>query len=323
VDTNKRAKLNPSAKVFSPPVTPREELENSSSYDMNSTDAEPSFRKALNAIFGLPYGGSIAFMRNGLTNESTTEFNSFGDGTVFLSPSIIIPDKLVVSVESTGLGNVDEPCARLLVNGKDFAPNHTGFNFLVINPSNMDAYVAVFNTSSQIGNESKHMAKFIYSIAPEAVVLIAVKGDGVRRLHPQARQALAYLGVEIPSPDDAVTLSEAIGEIPPDDSSAADLLNVCAIVNAAKCAKVLVDAGWNVNHQKSHGTMNTALLDAVFYGSSAVARVLIRECEADVNLKNKWQETAEGIAQKLFGISLSEIVDDEENDSQIPKSPKT
>jgi len=315
----KRTKLNAQAKVFSPPVTPREKA--SADYDMNSSDADPLFRQAVNAIFGLPYGGGLAFIRNGLTNESSTEFKSFGEGRVLIPTQLIVPEKLAVTAESVGLGNVDDPEAKLCVNGKDVSPNQTGFNFLVIDPKTMDAFVAVFNTSSQIGNESSHMAKFIYSISPQAVVLLAVKGDGVRRLHPVARQALGWLGVELPAPDNADDLTEAIKLIPPNDDNAADLLNLCAVVNAARCAKVLVEAGWNVNHQKSHGTQNTALLDSVFYGSFLVARVLIRECNADVELKNKWNETASGIAEKLFGMKLDEIVNDESQESLVPKSP--
>jgi len=318
--TSKRAKLNSAAKVFSPTVSSRQTEKDDTKFEMTSSEADPIFREALNAIFGIPYGGSLAFLRNGLTNESVTEMNSFGEGSVFVPTALIVPEKLAVSCESMGLGSVDEPQARLLVNGKDFAPNHTGFNFLVINPATMDAYVAVFNTSSQIGNESKHMAQFIYSIDPQAVVLMAVKGDGVRRLHPMAREALRYLGVEIPEHDDAQTLAKCIVEIPPDDAQAADLLNICAIVNAAKCASVLVNAGWNVNHQKEHGTKNTALLDAVFYGSFNVVRVLVSECEADVGLRNKWGETANNIAEKLFELTLEDIVNDSK-ESQLPKSP--
>jgi len=323
--SGKRAKLNATAKVFSPMTSPKSTPASSSSpqYDMSSPEADPLFRSALDAVFGLPYGGSLAFVRNGMTNESVTEFNSFGEGPVYVPTVMILPEKLAVSAESTGLGCVDDPCAKLLVNGRDYSQDQPGFNFLVIDTDTLEAHVAIFNTSSQIGNESKHMAQFIYAIAPSAVVLMAVKGDGVRRLHPIARQALAYLGVEIPAADNAQALKEVIAGIPCDDANAADLLNVCAIVNAAKCAKVLVDAGWNVNHQKSHGTMNTPLLDAVFYGSFAVVRVLIRECNADAGIKNKWQETAEGIAEKLFGLTLASIVDDEEQDSQLPKSPTT
>jgi len=324
--SNKRAKLNATAKVFSAPSTPKEEskgaaVAESSLYDMNSTECDPTYRKAVNAIFGLPFGGSLSFIRNGLTNESFTEFNSFGEGQTMIPTVLVSSGKLAVTVESVGLGNVDEPAARLYVNGKDFSPNQTGFNFLVINPSTMDAYVAVFNTSSQIGNESSHMAKFIYSIDPSCIVLIGVKGDGVRRLHPIARTALAYLGLELPAPDNSEALNEVITEIPVDNDSTADLLNLCAVVNAPQCALRLVQAGWNVNHQKKHGTQNTALLDSVFYGSFNVARVLIQQCQADLSITNKWGESAPVIAEKLFGLKLGEVMEDHENHSMVPKSP--
>lgn len=274
----------------------------SSYYNPYDPKAPTAFRSGIDAIYGLPFGGSLAFIYDG--TNGTTSWKKMGDGMASLDATI--SEKLTVSAMSGGLSDGD--FSKILVNGVDYSPNQKGINILVIDPVTLDAYVGVFDTHTHIGNESSHLTRFLSSIPEKHLIVLSVRYDASRRLHPDARAALVRRGVEIPAIDSAEQLSIVIEQI--DLTLGAELLSMAATVNAHKCARLLLEKGWDVNHQKKHGSRNTPLLDAVFHGSVAVVKVLL-ECNADRTLANKWHETAGDIAIKLFGYSsLEQMVAD-------------
>jgi hypothetical protein len=225
-------------------------------------------------------------------------------GAGLASIKLQINEKLTVEVTSGGMNDGD--LAKICINGADYCPNQRGVNILVVDTKTLDAYVGVFDTHTHIGNESSHLTRFLTAIPESNVVLIAVRYDAARRMHPEARSALLSRGVELPAMDNVDLLERVVKSVDP--NRGADLLSMAATVNAFKCAELLLKSGWDVNHQKRHGSRNTPLLDAVFHGSVDVVRVLL-EAKANAELHNKWQETAGDIASKLFGFhSLEEMV---------------
>lgn len=118
--------------------------------------------------------------------------------------------------------------------------------------------------------------------------------------------------MEIPQPDNVEVLLDALESHAFSKDRARDLLSICATINAPKCAEELIKAGWEVNFQRSHGSKNSPLLDATFHGSVETIALLLRN-GADIKLKNKWKETAEDIATKLFGFDTLEDMIDPEN----------
>jgi hypothetical protein len=296
----------PRARLVSPslrnasgtPRTPGEEkFDYFNPYDVN---APKEFRTGIDAIYGLPFGGSLAFVFDG--SKPHTVCKSMGSGLAELK--VQISEKLTVEVVSGGMHDGD--VAKILINGNDYSPNQKGVNILVVDTKTLDAYVGVFDTHTHIGNESSHLTRFLTAIPESHVVLVAIRYDAARRMHPEARQALKQRGVDIPEMDNAAVLEEVVKGVDP--NRGADLLSMAATVNAFHCAEVLLKNGWDVNHQKRHGSRNTPLLDAVFHGSVDVVRVLL-DAHANVDLQNKWQETAIDIATKLFGFhSLEEMV---------------
>lgn len=288
--------------VGNTPRTPRtpggeEKYDYFSPYDVG---APKEFRVGIDAIYGLPFGGSLAFVFDG--SKAHTVCKTMGSGAAEMK--VQVNEKLTVEVFSGGMHDGDK--AKILINGNDYCPNQKGVNILVVDTKTLDAYVGVFDTHTHIGNESSHLTRFLTAIPETHIVLIAVRYDAARRMHPEARQALMARGVQLPDTDNALALEQVVKEI--DANRGADLLSMAATLNAAKCAEVLLKNGWDVNHQKRHGSRNTPLLDAVFHGSVDVVRVLL-DANANVDLQNKWQETAIDIATKLFGFhSLQEMV---------------
>jgi len=266
-------------------------------YDAN---APKEFRAGIDAIYGMPFGGSLAFVFDGV--KAHTVCKSMGSGQASLK--VQVNEKLTVDVISGGMNDGD--VAKIMINGNDYCPNQRGVNILVVDTKTLDAYVGLFDTHTHIGNESSHLTRFLTAIPETNVVLVAIRYDAARRMHPEARQALKSRGVDLPELDNADALAQVVKEVDP--NRAADLLSMAATVNAVKCAEVLLKNGWDVDHQKRHGSRNTPLLDAVFHGSIDVVRVLL-EAHANADLQNKWQETAIDIATKLFGFhSLEEMV---------------
>jgi len=202
---------------------------------------------------------------------------------------------------------LDGDYARLIINGTDYSPNQKGINILVIDPQTLDAYIGAFDTHAHVGNESHHLTKFLASVPATHVLILAVRADASRRLHYQARLALQERGVDFPSPDNAEMLLDSIDSKAFNRNKAAELLLFAAIVNAPKCAKILIDHGWDINYQRKHGSQNTALLDATFHGSVETLELLL-EHGANRSITNKWSETAEDIATKLFGFASVEAM---------------
>jgi hypothetical protein len=290
--------LSPEAQPFNPqPQVPESSKAEENLYNPYDKLAPKAFRKGMDAIYGLSFGGSLAFVFDGHKNQ--TVWTPAGNGPAKIQVSI--SEKLQIEVISGGL--CDGDCAQILINGKNYSPNERGVNILVVDPNSLDAYVGVFDTHTHIGNESSHLARFISAIPEKNIVLIAVRYDATRRMHQEARRALQQKGVSFPSIDNVESLSEVIGEINP--SLGAELLSMAATVNAWKCADLLLEKGWNVNYQKKHGSRNTPLLDAVFHGSVAVVEVLLKY-GANQTLQNKWHETAKDIVTKLFGFETPE-----------------
>jgi len=296
---------SPRARFVSPggrtPRTPRtpgeEKYEYFNPYDVN---APKEFRAGIDAIYGMPFGGSLAFVFDGV--KAHTVCKSMGSGQAALK--VQVNEKLTVDVISGGMNDGD--VAKIMINGNDYCPNQRGVNILVVDTKTLDAYVGVFDTHTHIGNESSHLTRFLIAIPETHVVLVAIRYDAARRMHPEARQALKARGVDLPEMDNAAALAEVLKGV--DANCGADLLSMAATVNAVKCANLLLKSGWDVDHQKRHGSRNTPLLDAVFHGSIDVVRVLL-EARANADLQNKWQETAIDIATKLFGFhSLEEMV---------------
>lgn len=259
-----------------------------------------SFRMAMDSILGLPLGGSLVFVRS--ADFSETVWRCVGQGPAKFSCDI--SDKLSISLESGGFHDGDY--SKILINNVDFSPNQKGINVLVLHPASLDAYVGVFDTHSQVGNESSHLSRFLREISEEQVVMISIRYDASRRLQPQARQALLGIGVKIPESDDVAKIQRCIDVLDAEKSS--ELLSMCAAVNAPRCAKILIEHGWNINYQKQRGSRNTPLLDATFHASIDVLRILIHH-GAKRDLRNKWNETAQDLATKLFGFkSLDAMV---------------
>jgi hypothetical protein len=275
-------------------------------YNAFEASAPSAYRTALDAIYGLPFCGSLAFI--GHAGENATAWRRVGAGSAVLERQI---GQNNIRVESAGL--LDGDLARMVINGVDYSPNQKGINILVVDPKTLDAYVGVFDTHTHIGNESHHLAKFLDSIPPTHFVLLAVRHDASRRLHPTARTALQAHGVAIPAPDNAEILQDAIESHAFSKDKAKELLSICATINAPKCAEVLIEAGWEVNYQRNHGSRNTPLLDATFHGSVETMSVLLN-AGAEVKLKNKWNETAEDMATKLFGFDTLEAMIDPDNE---------
>jgi len=277
---------------------------NADTYNPFGRDAPTAFRRAVDAIHGFPFGGSVAFVgtKNNVEELNETVVKLAGDGQAEIRRQI--HENVVVTVRSAGF--LDGDYAEILINEVDYSPNKKGLNLVVIDPLTLDAYLGVFDTHSHIGNESPLLARFLQSVPDGHIILLAVRYDASRRLHPDARQALVDSGVNVPAPDNADALSDVIGEL--DASRAGDLLQMCATLNARKCGEVLLKSGWDVNHTKPHGSRNAALHDAVFHGSLAMVELLL-ENGADVAMINKWNETAQDIANKLFGFSsLEEMI---------------
>jgi len=280
-------------------------IDNAAPYNPFATDVPVAFRRAMDSIHGFPFGGSVAFVgtKNNADNANETVVKTAGEGEAEIRCQV--RDNVVVTVRSAGF--LDGDFAQILINEVDYSPNKKGLNLVVIDPVSLDAYLGVFDTHSHNGNESPLLARFLQSVPEGHIILLAVRYDAAKRLHPAAREALVDCGIAIPVPDNADVLSEAIPDL--SASRAGDLLQLCGTLNAEKCAKVLLDAGWDVNCCKSHGSRNTPLHEAVFHGSIAVAELLL-EKGADVTMINKWKETPEGIANKLFGFSsLDEMIE--------------
>jgi len=253
----------------------------------------------MDAIFGMPFGGSMAFLR--APDKTKTIWRHAGEGAVVLTESV--SDAVQVQIESAGF--LDGDYAKLIVNGRDLSPNAKGINILVVNPETLDAYVGVFDTFTVHSTDSHLLIRFLENISASALVLLAVRFDAARRLHPLARTKLRELGLDFPIADDATALQEAIKDLAV--TGAEELLTFCGVANAPKCARFLAENGWDIDFQKDHGSKNTPLLDAVFHGSVSVVQVLL-SLGADTRRLNKWSESAADIALKLYGFaSLEEM----------------
>jgi hypothetical protein len=260
----------------------------------------------MDCIYGLPFGGSVAYI--GIKGgEGETMFKSAGDGVANLTRHV--HENLTFEVSSAGF--LDGDFASILINGVDYSPNKKGVNVVVINPVSLDAYLGVFDTHSHFNNESLLLARFIHSIPEGHIILLSVRFDAARRLHPNARIALYSAGLDLPESDDDKRLAEVLDDI--EASMSGDLLTMAAAINASKCARLLLEQGWDVNHVKGYGSRNASIHDAVFHGSIDVIEVLT-EFEADLTIRNKWNETATDIATSLFGYdSLEGMITEHRN----------
>jgi len=260
------------------------------------------FRDAMDAIFGIPFGGSIAYMGGGDLKPRTAWAPSGRGASALIGK---YGDKMPISLAVESGGFRDGDFARILINGIDYSPNEKGFNIVILNPQDMDAYVGCFDTHSHTSNESQHLVNFLEQISPSHIVLIAVRGDAARRLHQSARKALENIGLILPKSDDHIRLGKLVGTLT--ISKSADLLQMCSVVNAPKCTEILLSGGWDINYCKMHGSHNTALIDAVFFGSFDVVRVLL-QYKANTQLVNKWGESALDVAKKLYGVDNLEAL---------------
>jgi len=281
-------------------------------YNPFDKECPKSYTRAIDCIYGMPFGGSVVFAGvKGSADLCETVINPAGLGEAKVKMEV--NDNL--AFEATSAGFLDGDFAEILINGVDYSPNKRGINLVVVDPENLDAYLGVFDTHSHENNESVLLARFIESIPDGHYVIISVRYDCSKRLHVTAREALKNLGLAVPLDDDSELLSSFLEDL--DREKAGDLLTFCAQVNAKNCAFVLLENGWKVDHVKKHGSLNTAIHDAVFHGSVDVLKVLLKY-DPDRSLLNKWKETAEDIASKLFGfttledmIADPEVVDDE------------
>ena len=69
--------------------------------------------------------------------------------------------------------------------------------------------------------------------------------------------------------------------------------------NGIQIAKVLIDAGANINHQSNSGY--TVLMYNCFSAERIDLLQLLISAGADLNLTNNWGDTALGRAKKLWG----------------------
>lgn len=295
VDGKKHFKFTPSpmAKPFDPSFAYKTESKDTY-FELSTSPLPREFTLALDAIFGFPLSGSLCFLSDG-NGFSQTSWTHAGDGKASISK--VINEKLKVDIESAGIRDGD--FSKILVNGKDLSPNQKGINMLVIDPVTLNAFIGAFNTVKQEKNESLHLARFLVGISDKKIIALSVRYDAARRLTSEAKLALRARGIQFPESDNVEALKKVVNELDKDKS--AELLSMCAYVNAHKCARVLIQNGWDVNFQKKHGSKNTALIEAVFHGSIQTLKVLL-ENNADQDLQNKWNETAKDIANKLFGF---------------------
>jgi len=272
-------------------------------------------QEAYSAIYGLPLYGSLAFCAVKLhstvtsaTEDETTESKTDCISRLsdrFNGPSSIFAKSGDIDIRIISAGKDDGDFCSIYVNGEDYCENQRGFNLVVVDPVSRKVQTASFDTHG-VPEEADRMKDFISAIKKGSLVLGGVKDDGAKFLCDAGRECLTtQLGVVIPHADDGTRLSAVVEKLPPGKTKV--LLTVCAKANAGKCAKVLVENGWDMHAQASH-TENTPLHDAVYQKNIEVAQVLI-DLGADLSMKNRWGETPENIAINKHGFaSLDDMI---------------
>jgi len=287
------------------------------SYKIWHRNASDELQLAYNAIYGLPLYGSVVFigMKPGYykdfegEDEIREEEEESCTETIihkrFLGPAQIVKRiRGTWDVELYSAGKDDGDYARIVINGTDYAENKRGFNLVVLVPETGETKAEAFDTHG-LPEEAEKLAAFISSAPAGSFILGAVRDDGAKFLGEIGRAALRLVGVSVPKADDALALQAIVNDLPPDRTRV--LLTVCAKANAKHCARVLLNAGWDLHTRASH-TLNTPLHDAVYQRNTDVAIVLL-DHGADSRLENKWGETPEAIAQKKFGYaSLNDMI---------------
>eukprot|EP00475_Leptophrys_vorax_P013002 TRINITY_DN1937_c0_g1_i1.p1 TRINITY_DN1937_c0_g1~~TRINITY_DN1937_c0_g1_i1.p1 ORF type:complete len:676 (+),score=129.65 TRINITY_DN1937_c0_g1_i1:93-2120(+) len=297
------------------------------SFNVYDRKVSPALQQAWDAVFGVPFRGSIAYVgviekKPGQVGFSVLQSNHEirhrfqGCSQADLTVELRSPVKAKFDIVVRSAGYDDGNFAEVLVNGEQCCKNERGINLCIINPVSGAMDVEVFDTFSVNGSdEVARLESFITGKLFEEkksyrcvrLVCISVKEDCSKNLKDQGKLVLESLGIKFDPRDDYQKLIPLIesGALPPEKTPS--LLNLCAKSNAYKTIELLIKNGWRIDYRPKHGLQNTALHDAIFHGSKEAAQALIRG-GANFHIRNKIGETAEEMILKAHGQDIDGFV---------------
>lgn len=263
-------------------------------------NVEPSLREAYNSVYGLSLYGSLTFATLRAANsfvliQSEMRERFLGPAIVSVSLCVNGDHANVMKVSATSAGKDDGDLASIILDDKEVALNLRGVNIVVVNAETGELHSSHCFDTHGSPSESQLLARFVRQTASNligSVIIGAIRDDGAKFLTEEGRQAIAQLGVQLPEADNSERLSRVLHYLPIHRCQV--LLTVCAKANAARCARLLLEAGWPVSYRATH-TLNTPLHDAAYQCNTEVAEVLIAH-GACQTATNRWGESPNDIA---------------------------